>query len=346
MNNQYITRSESYIDSAKAHTQKALELDDQLPEAHLISGDIYRTLNPDDVHRAISEYILSARLNPTLSSPIQHLIRFYNELGNFREAEIWGEKFIQIQPCNALGYIEMGLIKWFQGRLEDAIHYYDKAIEIEPAMSWCYGQKGYCMLLNGKWDEAKTLYMKNLELDQKSTQALASLGRIAFIQSQPEQAIAIYHTLLEAGADGFDHFILIQILRSRGETPFVQKLIDLGFAVCRKNLVKSPHDHRWLADLAILNALAGDRVAAERNISEAKKTRDFKGNFIRKNRVLFREAVVYSVLKNHQKAISILEQVVAMRMYSRNYLKESIEFMDLRDDPDFIRLVNSQSASF
>jgi tetratricopeptide (TPR) repeat protein len=337
----YMKREASIVDTAESYIKKALAIDPNLPEAHAAYGDLHRLRGADKIPQAIAEYLIAIRLNPNQAVALFHLTRLHRESGNFAEAAIWGKKCLQIQPMNAEACIEMALISWFQGFREEATRYFDRAIEMEPDHPISYGQKAFFAFCSGQWDQAKSLYERNLELDPRSSQALGALARIAFSDGQIDRAISLYKQLMQIGADGIDYFNLGQIHLSRGDFAAARACRDSALAVSQRLAQKNPRDHRWLSDLAIAYAVKGNAAMALKYITQAKQTRDFQANFIRKNRVLLREAMVFSLLGKNEQALAILRQLLSLHMYAPEYLRSYIGLENVRRDPRFVKLLDT-----
>jgi protein kinase/serine/threonine-protein kinase len=338
----YMKREASIVDTAEICIKKALTIDPNLPEAHAAYGDLHRLRGADKLPQAIAEYLVAIRLNPNQAEALFHLTRLHREAGNFAEAAIWGKKCLQIQPMNAEACIEMAMVNWFQGYREEATRYFDRAIEMEPDHPISYGQKAFFAFCNGQWEQAKALYERNLELDPRSSQALGALARIAFSEGQAYKAISLYKQLMQIGADGMDYFNLGQIYLLKGDFAAANACRDSALAVSQRLLQRNPEDHRWLSDLAIAHAAKGDAAKALKYIIQAKQTRDFQANFIRRNRVLLRETMVFSLLAKNDEALATLQQLLSLHMYAPEYLRRYIGLENVRRDPRFAKLTDTK----
>jgi len=338
----YMKREAGLVDTAEICIKKALAIDPNLPEAHVAFGDLCRLRGADQVPQALAEYLTAIRLNPRHARALFQLTRLHREAGNFKEAAIWGKKCLQLQPTNAEACVEMAFVCWFQGFHNEATQYYDRALEMEPDHPISYGQKAFFAFCNGQWDLAKSLYERNLELDPRSSQARGALARIAFSEGQVDKAIVLYKQLMQMGADGMDYFNLGQIYLLKGNFAAAHTCRDSALAVSQRLLKKNPEDHRWLSDLAIAYAVKGDTTMALEYIRQAKQTRDFQANFIRRNRVLLREAMVFSLLGKNDEALASLQQLLSLRMYAPEYFRRYIGLEKVRRDPRFAQLMESQ----
>ncbi len=337
----YMKREAGLVDTAEICIKKALAIAPSLPEAHVAYGDLCRLRGVDQTPQALAEYLTAIRLNPRHAHALFQLTRLHREAGNFKEAAIWGKKCLQLQPTNAEACVEMAFVSWFQGFRDEATQYYDRALEMEPDHPISYGQKAFFAFCNGRWELAKLLYERNLELDPHSSQALGALARIAFSEGQVDKAITLYKQLMQLGADGMDYFNLGRIYLFKGNFAAADVCSDSAFAVSQRLLQKNPEDHRWLSDLAIAYAAKGNAVMALKYLAQAKQTRDFQANFIRRNRVLLREAMVFSLLGKNDEALATLHQLLSLRMYAPEYFRRYIGLENVRRDPRFTKLMDT-----
>jgi tetratricopeptide (TPR) repeat protein len=128
---------------------------------------------------------------------------------------------------------------------------------------------------------------------------------------------------------------------SKGDFTTAIACRDSALAVSQRLLQKNPEDHRWLSDLAIAYAAKGNTTMALQYITQAKQTRDFQANFIRRNRVLLREAIVFSLLGKNDEALATLQQLLSLHMYAPEYLRRYIGLENVRRDPRFAKLMDT-----
>lgn len=335
----YLQRDRALVDSARYFIEKAEKIDPSSEEVHIAIGDLYRQQGPEMLENAIQEYKKAIQLKNTHLDAMRSLARILWLSEQFEESKKWSEQILKIHSIDPDAYIEIGFANWLQGFIQHASECFDKAIELQPDLPYVYGQKAYFCFLNGMFDEAKYFYEKNLELDPSSTQALAVLAQLYFIQKDTIKAIEYYKKTAKKGGDGIDYFRIGLMYNFIKNNKLANVYYDSSKSVSLKFLERSPDDHRWLTDLAIIQAVRGNEPEALKLIKQAKSTNDFKTNILRRNRVLMREAIVYSQLGKIDQGIEAIKIILKDRVYSLETIKHFIGLENLRSDPKFEKII-------
>jgi len=102
--------------------EKALSLDQDLPEAHLARGRLLWTPSNRFPHdKAIQEYRRALELNPSLDEARNQLALVYGHVGLLDEALTEVEKAISTNPSNTVARFRIGEIFLFHGKDEEAL---------------------------------------------------------------------------------------------------------------------------------------------------------------------------------------------------------------------------------
>ena len=134
--------------------EKALELDNLLPEAHSALGD-HRCWREWDWEGAEKEYQEALRLNPNLADAHHGYSLLLCIMGRPEEALPHMELAIELDPLNPSNYLFYGQILGFNRRYDDAIAALRTALELNPnlgglALGWMVG----AYEAKGMYDEA------------------------------------------------------------------------------------------------------------------------------------------------------------------------------------------------
>ena len=184
--NSWIVPTEGYL-KAKAAVKKALQLDDNLSEAHANSGALAMFYDLDwlaaerEYHRAIEldanypiayelySYLLSAtgrlddsiaKINRALKAdPLSVLLSSdagaaYYWARRYEEAIKQYQHSIEIDPNDPLSYLGLGTVYEQLGRHDDAISTYQRAIATSERSSTILGPLGFAFAKSGRRDEA------------------------------------------------------------------------------------------------------------------------------------------------------------------------------------------------
>jgi tetratricopeptide (TPR) repeat protein len=338
----YMDRDITLVDSAEIFIKKALSIDPYLADVHLALGDLYREMGTKKIDDAIKEYEEAIRLNPTFIDAMRSLSRNLWLWGRFEESKKISKRILQLRPVHITSYIDLGFANWLQGFIDVAGECFDTAIELEPDLPLVYGQKGYFCFLNGRFSEAKTVYEKLSKLDPKSSVAVSAIGQIYFFQKDTSNAIDYLRKSLKIKSGGMDYFRLGLIHEMKGEAAIAIAYYDKAQIILGQYLKKSPEDHLFLTELAIIYAAKEDDFKALDYMRKAKMTCDFQTNILRRNRVLLREAVMYSLLGMNDSALESLEKVIDSRVYAPECLKHYLGLEKIRLDPRFEKLLSNR----
>ena len=135
----HVPASEGCV-KAKALAQKALDIDDNLAEAHA-------------------------------SFALATMYEF-----DFRTAEREFERAIELNPRYATGHHLFGFCLGVMGRYEEAYTEIQRAIRLDPLPSFTKAFLGYMFIYAHRYDQAIEQFLKTLELDSHSAPAHGGLG--------------------------------------------------------------------------------------------------------------------------------------------------------------------------
>lgn len=154
---------------AKAASIRALELDEELAEAHVQLG-IVRQFYDLDWPGAEAAFARSIELNPSLAEA-HHMYGY-------------------LQSC--------------QGRFEEARRHMDRATELNPLSLLLIVGRGDTYVHERRFPEAEAAYRKALEMDPNSGLAHWALGNALLFDNRTEEAISEFETAIGLTGDSPD----------------------------------------------------------------------------------------------------------------------------------------------
>jgi serine/threonine-protein kinase len=218
-----LTLDAQWIQRASEACQRALNIDAQLPSAHVTLGRIREGTGQRDL--AVEEYrrvlvldprnadaILGlARMDEALGRPAEAegyfrkaialrpeywvvrngLANFYLRQSRYKEAEAELRKVLDLVPDNAAVYINLGATRF---RLEDfagARAAYHKSIELSPSYM-AYANLGTVENAEAHYDAGAEAYQKALALNDKDYRVWGSLARANYWAGHADKARAAY----------------------------------------------------------------------------------------------------------------------------------------------------------
>jgi len=155
---------QDYLPRARAAAQKAVELDDTLPEAHtsLAYGffvDFENAESEKEFERAIS-------LNPNYATA-HHWFGsgLLNALGRFDQAIAESKRALELDPVSPIISASLGAVYKNARRYDEAIAQLRDTVEMHPDFYWAHRFLGVALELKGSTSEAIAEYRKAFELN-------------------------------------------------------------------------------------------------------------------------------------------------------------------------------------
>jgi len=138
---------------AREAAEKAIALDDQLPEAHqamcFVKGALELRIGESLVHiRRAHE------LAPNDSTIVAGMAIWEMIMGNFERAIRFSKSAIELDPLSPWALRELGRILTFAGRLDEARAALIRVLEMSPDMTTIHLGLSWIALLQGKFEEA------------------------------------------------------------------------------------------------------------------------------------------------------------------------------------------------
>src|SRR5437899_7026375 len=134
----------------KEFAQRAMELDPELPEAHLslacALGGAF------DLQNAQIEFDRAIELNPNLAWAYEIYAWFLGGLGRLDEAIAKDKKAIELDPLNSFFQSALAYYLYHARRYDDAMVQVRKTLELDPTSTLAHNLLGRCLL--GKGDTA------------------------------------------------------------------------------------------------------------------------------------------------------------------------------------------------
>jgi TolB-like protein/DNA-binding winged helix-turn-helix (wHTH) protein/Tfp pilus assembly protein PilF len=171
---------------ARSAAVKAIELDEQLAEAHIALANIklYYDLDWTTAER---EFKRALDLNP--GSPDAHVSYglLLTSLGRHNEAIREGQIAVQLDPLSS-GASVLGRFLLRARRYQEALPYLQRGVELEPRSARAYFRLGDNYVQLGKYDEALAAYEKAGELVPKSGWSQSGIAYVYALLGRQREA--------------------------------------------------------------------------------------------------------------------------------------------------------------
>ena len=184
---------------AEAAAKKALEIDDNLAEAHTTLGFILcvHHLNFAD---SIREFERAIALNPNYATA-HH---WFGDgpllaVGQFDRAIAEGKRAVELDPLSVIITADLGADFLVARRYDEAIEQFHKAIDLDPRFYYAHWNLAQALEMKGDLRGALTEYKKAVELDDDPF-VLALLGQAYAKLGQRDEALKILAQLPQIAA--------------------------------------------------------------------------------------------------------------------------------------------------
>jgi adenylate cyclase len=194
LSNLYLPTTEA-MPKAKLAAQRALEIDEELAEAHAALG-LVLMFYEWDWPGAKRELVRAIELNPGCAIAHQRLAQYFNLLGDFAEAMHEYELALDLDPLSPSIGTSVALEFFFMGDYEQAIRQAEKSLEIEPNYPPTHYLLGWVNKRRGHLTQALDSFERVTILDDSSLY-LAALGHACGLNGDRTKAFAILDQLEE-----------------------------------------------------------------------------------------------------------------------------------------------------
>ncbi len=182
----FLPPSESYP-HARAAIKRAMELDDRLPEAHIMLG-ILRTGFEWDWDGAQRAFERALELNPNNADTHIWYAWHLWKIGNLDAAMNAAKKALALDPLAPLFQSSIGLIHYCARRNEQAIDQFKQVLELDPNCFHARLHLGDAYLTGGMYKDAKAAYRSAQELSGRHSYLYTRLCTLYAAWNRPKDA--------------------------------------------------------------------------------------------------------------------------------------------------------------
>ena len=312
--------------------------------AYLKGRFTFYQANPEALHRAVTLFKKAIELDPDFNLAHAWLAWSYCAL-----AGSWGDQsaedvywkvqneLTKIEDDQELKGVRLKILGWMHFWLLDRINaeqYLRQSVSIDPNGEFGMSALGMVLSLRRKFNEAKKISEQALDLNPHFFWNHFVLGQTLFYEGKFNEALRS----IENGLSLFDNHQASIGIRSRilsmtgNPEQAVSYLEDL-----LKEYEKPPAS--TLGDLGLAYADLGEIEKAKIIADELLQRHSEK----EKNTAYF-AAKIFAVLKDHNKAIDLLEDTFSARDNELNWIEVDWEFKSLYDRPRFQKLLQKVST--
>jgi tetratricopeptide (TPR) repeat protein len=222
---------------ARVAATKALELDDELAEAHNALGTV-KHFYDWDWQGAEREFRRAIEINPNYADAHQMYSFYLSAMGRFDEALAEMKRAQELDPLSLVKIAGIGEILYFQHQSDQAIEQYQKALQMDTNSGFAHWAIGNAYVNKGMYQEAIAEYQKAIPLSGDSPDELASLGYAYALSGKRQEAFQIVDDLKQRSKQNYISPTLIAVVYAGlGEKEQAFEWLDKAYNGQDSNLV-------------------------------------------------------------------------------------------------------------
>lgn len=200
----YYGSETAYVDNfvkAKEYAIKALDLDNELTEAHTSLGMILYEFD-FNIPEADSEFRKAIELNPEYATAHQWYSELMASQGKFDESILLMKRAEELDPLSRIIKADFGLMYYYSGDYNRSIEQHMKALKLDPNFAAAHWWLGQTYIVQGKYEEAISSLKKALSIASENTRIVACLAYAYAISGNIQAALDIQQDLIRMTNQG------------------------------------------------------------------------------------------------------------------------------------------------
>jgi serine/threonine-protein kinase len=175
---------------AREEAQRALELDESLPEAHTALAWV-RFIHDWEWEDAEREFRRAIELNPSYANAYNWYAWLLMALGRTDESLAASRTAVVLDPASIAVRRGMGWLLVYARRPEEGVEHLRRAVVQDPTTPETRRILGFALMLAGEADEAQAELEEAAEMSGRAPYDLALLGQLHARRGRPGQAVAL-----------------------------------------------------------------------------------------------------------------------------------------------------------
>ena len=338
-------RTEERLEMSLRAVETALEIDPDLPRAHVAFGHYYYW-GPRDYEKALAEFAiaeLSLPNDPDLMASIAYIRR---RQGHFQEAASRLKKAVELNPRSVVQNRALGTTYISLGRYEEADRQLTHTLALSPD---AVGPRIWQALNWYLWKGDGQGALKRMEpLLKPGAPAFLTFNKARFLEGarEYEEAFAVLETLDEelqpnqfvANSVSLQKAYLLSAL---DRTEEARAAATIAAEALEAQVLSNPNDPRMHGSLGQAYAFLGRDQEARRESERAVKLQPLEMDAMEGPARLFELALTYAVLGDAEKTLEALDRLLEANKawMSVPTLEAAAVFDFLRDHPGYKDLI-------
>ena len=221
------TPPEEMISRAMAAANRALEIDDELAEAHGIAG-LMRFIFDFDWQGAEREFLRAIELSPNSAEAHDHYSWLCASLERYDDALREVRRARELDPVLIQSDVATTLLR--AGRTEEALCEARRSVQDEPGSPRCHSNLGWALIFHGEKAAGISSLERSVALSPGATLFLAQLGQAYALAGDMERARKILGQLRERAAREFvSPYHLAYVYAGLGEVDATMECLERAY---------------------------------------------------------------------------------------------------------------------
>jgi tetratricopeptide (TPR) repeat protein len=250
-------RDSSSIEPARAASSQAIELDREIPSAHVTLGLIYTNAGKTDL--AAGELKEALRLNSRSADAYSALADLYKEEGRTADVEPAIQKAIDFAP-GAWRYLnQLGLYYLSTGNYAAAAQQFQQATALNSDNAHAWNNLALAYLRQYRLDQARTACENSLRIEPTYYPSLSNLGEVLEFEGRNAEAVEVYRRAVAVNPSSYMSWGNLASAQNRipGGKPQARETYLKAISVAEQARAKAPDDPGVVATLGSFYAGVG-----------------------------------------------------------------------------------------
>jgi tetratricopeptide (TPR) repeat protein len=332
----------SVMDESREDIERAFEINEDLPEAHVAMG-FYYNYGMKEYKLAAVSFEKACELKPNYTEYLFYLSKIYTTLENWREVLVLSDEVFESNSQNALHYTNLGISYQYLDEFSKAIQSQDRAIELMPQWSAPYVNKTYLLAYRGKIAEARaTLADTKAYTGKQFSRFLAELDLYEEKYASAAEHIELateqeFKDLEESQGKAF--LIKAKVYKYAGYSEQAKENYSQAAAYYSDQIKQNPENYNAYSKLGLAYAGMGKDLLAIENGQKALELGMQKYSAIGFPFILYEMARTYALTGEHESALNTIQELMNTRsLYTLDFLKIDPDLKPLLDESGFKNL--------
>ena len=327
------TKDPSWAHKAQQTCEQAVKLDHRSADTHACLGTVYN--GTGRYESAVREFQKAVELEPSSENARLGLAKAYESLNRLSDAEETYRRGIALHPSYWGGYNQLGVFYFTHARYPQALEMFKKVVALAPDNFRGYNNMGGVYLTLDQYDKAIPVLERSLAL-RPGGDSYSNLGVAYFYQHRFAEAARTYEASVRLDPAQYLPWgnLAEAYYWMPGKRGDAEKTYREAIKLARKELAVNPRNTPVRSDVALYEAMLGERDAASADLKKA-----LEGTPVPDSEVLFKAAIIYKQSGNSEQALTYLDKCIAAG-FSPNQIRDNPVFNDLANNPRFQALTH------